>query len=102
MLTLIPQHLSCYGLKVEEGTPLARRAAEAVVGTENIVQPKPAMGSEDFAVFGRDVPSFFYWVGSGYPGQEMPCWHSDQFTTDDDALPIAAALLAQSAMAGLA
>ena len=24
-LSLIPQHLSCYGLKVEEGTPLARR-----------------------------------------------------------------------------
>ena len=85
-----------------EMTALARRAAEAVVGTENIVQPKPAMGSEDFAVFSRDVPSFFYWVGSGYPGQEMPCWHSDQFTTDDEALPIAAALLAQSAMVGLA
>ena len=27
-LSLIPQHLSCYGLKVEEGTPLARRVAE--------------------------------------------------------------------------
>ncbi len=26
-LSLIPQHLSCYGLKVEEGTPLAARAA---------------------------------------------------------------------------
>lgn len=84
-----------------EMTALARRAAEAVVGPENIVQPKPAMGSEDFAVFGRDVPAFFYWLGSGYPGREMPCWHSSQFTTDDDALPIAAALLAQSALEGL-
>lgn len=26
-LSLLPQHLSCYGLKVEEGTPLAARAA---------------------------------------------------------------------------
>lgn len=26
-LSLIPQHLSCYGLKVEEGTPLAARTA---------------------------------------------------------------------------
>ena len=26
-LSLIPQHLSCYGLKVEEGTPLAARVA---------------------------------------------------------------------------
>ena len=27
-LALEPEHLSCYGLKVEEGTPLARRVAE--------------------------------------------------------------------------
>ena len=30
-LSLIPQHLSCYGLKVEDGTPLARRVAEGEV-----------------------------------------------------------------------
>lgn len=30
-LSLIPQHLSCYGLKVEEGTPMARRVAEGEV-----------------------------------------------------------------------
>ena len=30
-LSLIPQHLSCYGLKVEEGTPLARRVEEGEV-----------------------------------------------------------------------
>ena len=27
-IALAPEHLSCYGLKVEEGTPLARRVAE--------------------------------------------------------------------------
>lgn len=97
--TLIPEvPVTWNGPKM---TALARRAAEAVVGPENIVQPRPAMASEDFAVFGRDVPSFFYWLGSGYPGREMSCWHSSKFTTDDDALPIAAALLAQSAIEGL-
>ncbi len=30
-LSLLPQHLSCYGLKVEEGTPLARRVAAGEV-----------------------------------------------------------------------
>lgn len=30
-LSLIPQHLSCYGLKVEEGTPLARRVEQGEV-----------------------------------------------------------------------
>ena len=30
-LSLIPQHLSCYGLKVEEGTPLSARVAQGEV-----------------------------------------------------------------------
>ena len=81
-------------------TALARRAAEAVVGAEHVVSPRPDMGSEDFAVFGLEVPSFFYWVGSGQPGRENAPWHSEHFRTDDSALPIGAALLAQSALIG--
>ena len=80
-----------------EMTALAHRAAELTVGAGNVVRPKPALASEDFAVFGRHVPSFFYWLGSGYPDRDVnPCWHAGDFTTDDDALPIGAALLAQS------
>ncbi|NCE65384.1 amidohydrolase [Pseudoflavonifractor sp. 524-17] len=77
---------------------LARRAAAAVVGEENIVQPRGDMGSEDFAVFGREVPAFFYWLGTGFPGQSNPCWHNERFKTDDSALPLGAALLAQSVL----
>ena len=82
-------------------TALARRAAEAVAGPEQVVQPRPDLGSEDFAVFGQDVPSFFYWLGSGQPGGGSAPWHSERFRTDDDALPLGAALLAQSALEGL-
>ena len=84
-----------------EMTALARKAALFLVGPENVVSPAPDMGSEDFAVFGQEVPAFFYWLGSGYPGQANPCWHNEHFRTDDDALPLAAALLAQSALVGL-
>ena len=84
-----------------EMTALARRAAEAVFGAEQIVQPRGDMGSEDFAVFGQDVPAFFYWLGTGFPGQNNPCWHNEHFKTDDDALVLGAALLAQSALVGL-
>ena len=85
-----------------EATALARRAAEALVGAENVVQPRPDLGSEDFAVYGQTVPAFFYWLGTGRPGQENPCWHSDRFRTDDqDGLSLAAALLAQSALTAL-
>ena len=59
------------------------------------------MGSEDFAVLGRHLPSFFYWIGTGYPGRENPGWHNARFRVDDDALPIGAALMAQSAWTAL-
>ncbi|MCI6256239.1 MAG: M20 family metallopeptidase [Clostridiales bacterium] len=84
-----------------EMVKLARKAASAVFGEENIVHPRGDMGSEDFAVFGQDVPAFFYWLGTGFPGQPNPCWHNEHFRTDDDALPLGAALLAQSALVGL-
>ncbi len=82
-------------------TALARKAALAVVDEGNIIAPRPDMGSEDFSIFGRDVPSFFYWLGSGYPGRENAGWHSERFRTDDAALPFGAALLAESALVGL-
>ncbi len=82
-------------------TALARKAALALVKPEQVVSPAPDMGSEDFAVFGQEVPAFFYWVGSGFPGMHNPCWHNEHFRTDDSALPLAAALLAQSALTAL-
>ena len=66
------------------------------MGAENVVQPRPDMGSEDFAVLSQGIPSFFYWLGSGFPDRENPCWHNVHFRTDYDALPLGAALLARS------
>lgn len=85
-----------------ELTALARKAALELVEPDKVVSPRPDMGSEDFAVFGQHIPAFFYWLGSGFPGQANPCWHNEHFRTDDSALPLAAALLAQSALVGLA
>lgn len=82
-------------------TELAQSAAAAVVGAENLVFPRGDMGSEDFAVFGQHLPSFFYWIGTGYPHRDNPGWHSARFRVDDDALPIGAALMAQSALTAL-
>lgn len=85
-----------------ELTALARKAALELVKPDKVATPRPDMGSEDFAVFGQHIPAFFYWLGSGFPGQANPCWHNEHFRTDDSALPLAAALLAQSALVGLA
>ena len=84
-----------------EMTALARKAAGSIVGEENLVSPQGNMGSEDFAVLGRHIPSFFYWTGTGYPGKDNPCWHNEHFRVDDEALPIGAALMAQSALTAL-
>lgn len=82
-------------------TALSREAAAELVGAENVVSPRPDMGSEDFAVFAQDVPAFFYWLGSGYPGRENACWHSEHFAADPNAIPLGAALLARSALLAL-
>lgn len=82
-------------------TALARKAAGGIVGEGNLVFPQGNMGSEDFAVLGRHVPSFFYWTGTGYPCKDNPCWHNEHFRVDDDALPIGAALMARSALVAL-
>ena len=37
-LSLVPQHLSCYGLKVEEGTPLAHRVEEGEILPDDDLQ----------------------------------------------------------------
>ena len=81
--------------------PAALAAAEQALGKEGIVAPRPGMGSEDFAVYGQDIPAFFYWLGSGFPGKDCAPWHSERFRTDDDALSLGAALLAESAMEAL-
>lgn len=84
-----------------EMTALARQAAGDIVGEANLVAPRGNMGSEDYAIFGKQVPSFFYWTGTGYPRRDNPCWHNEHFRVHDDALPIGAALMAQSALVGL-
>lgn len=78
--------------------PMARHAAEAVVGPEGVVSPAPDMGGEDFALFGREAPSLLYWLGTGIAGQPLAPWHSAGFQVDPNALPIGAALLAQTVL----
>lgn len=84
-----------------EMTAIARRVAEEIVGAENTVDPDPSLASEDFAVLGKEIPSFFYWLGAGFAGRENAPWHSVDFCTNDAALPIGSALLARSALCAL-
>ncbi len=77
----------------------AREACAVVFGEENILTEGPAfMGAEDFAVFGKQIPSHFYWLGTGFKGRENATHHHSNFSVDYDAIPFGVALLAQSVL----
>ena len=66
----------------EEMYAAAHRAAEAAAGAEHVRDSVPSLASEDFAVWGTEIPSFFYWVGSGTPGRDNAPWHDPSFRID--------------------
>ena len=57
--------------------------------------------TEAISLYGKDVPAFFYWLGSGFTGRENAPWHSPDFEADDNALAFGAQLLARSAALAL-
>ena len=79
--------------------PVAQRAAGVTVGEGNIVTPPVNMASEDFALYGECVPSFFYFLGSGTPGARNHSWHNPRFSAHEKTPLYGATLLANSVFA---
>lgn len=70
----------------------AAAVAAEIVGAENVLtEPKPIMGSEDFADMLRAVPGAYCWVGHA---GNVPV-HNPAFILDDGILPVGASLLAR-------
>ena len=82
----------------DEMYEIALRAAESAVGAEHVVDSKPCLASEDFAVFGEEIPSFFYWVGSGTLGKKCASWHDPAFCVDPHYMETAVPVLCASAL----
>lgn len=76
----------------------AFEAAEKTVGAGNVTDVSPCLGAEDFAVFMRDLPGFFYWVGSGSGEGTVHPWHSAAFSVAEGYLPVAVTLLVNLVM----
>ncbi|UIJ70470.1 M20 aminoacylase family protein [Aurantimonas sp. HBX-1] len=67
-------------------------AATDIVGAGNVLtEPRPTMGSEDFADMLQAVPGAYCWVGHA---GTVPL-HNPSFVLDDGILPIGASLLAR-------
>ena len=76
----------------EAETEALREVAVEIVGEDKVItEPRPTMGSEDFADMLHAVPGSYCWVGHG---GTMPL-HNPGFILDDGILPIGSSLLAR-------
>jgi amidohydrolase len=95
-----------YDLRIEIGYPpsyndpqmaaLVRSQAAALIGEENLALPQRTMGAEDFGYFMQHAPGAMFSLG--VKGERNDHLHSPTFVLDEAALPLGAALLAQSAL----
>jgi len=67
-----------------------------LTGAQVIEMAKPMMAGEDFSYYGQEVPSSFFFTGSG---SQRCCqtWHQNCFDIEEDALLVGAKVLAYSA-----
>lgn len=78
-------------------------AAAKVVGENRVVQHTPVMGGDDVSYMLERIPGCYFVVGSQRRnGDEHPTHHHPAFDFEEEAMPIAATVLARSTMALLA
>jgi amidohydrolase len=76
---------------VEETLPTIRR----IVGTANVVSPKPFMPAEDFSYYQKVIPGFFYFLGVGNKAKGLtPAWHTADFDVDEESLIVGVKVMA--------
>ena len=88
-------------IEIDPGVPVTYNHAEltsqlqptleAVYGSENVSQPPPITGAEDFSFFQEQVPGFFFFIGgrpSDVPAKMAIPHHSPFFYVDEGALPL--------------
>jgi amidohydrolase len=76
---------------------IVRKAALCLIPEEQIIPAPMAMGAEDFSFISAAVPSCFIALGALIDSDERTL-HSSTFDIDERALPLGAAILAQSAI----
>lgn len=79
-----------------EMTAAAKVLAEAT-GCK-VTDTAPSLASEDFALYRKYAPSFYYWVGSRPAGEPVEELHRPRFHASDEALRHAANLYASSVL----
>jgi amidohydrolase len=82
-----------------EVTRRIRKAAEAYVGKENVVDIDITLGSEDFSYYSQLVPASFYRLGTRNESKGITSYvHTPTFDIDEEALTIGPGLMAWMAI----
>jgi len=99
-----------FRLNIQEGYPvtvneekmseLIREVAIDLLGEEKVLPKESSMGTEDFSFFLAQAPGAMFRLG--VKKGEMRPGHNPHFDLDEEALPIGAAILAESARRYLA
>ena len=75
-----------------------------VLGAENVQSSEPTMGGEDFAFFAREIPGYYFRLGTRSPGGSSGGLHTPDFLADDAAVTVGmramAALVVESLTRG--
>lgn len=97
-----------YRLEIERGYPPLYNDPQAVdwlsavaadeLGAVNVGASEPSMGAEDFAFMAQRAPGAMFRLGVRRPGGPASYLHTATFDLDEDALPIGAAVLAETAL----
>jgi amidohydrolase len=79
-------------------TALVTQVARDLLKEDAVIPATPVMKGEDFALLAANVPGCYMRLGTGFPGQPPRKHHDPHFDVDERALPIGAAILAESAL----
>lgn len=95
-----------YKLDISKGYPsqyndpevanLIRDISREVLGEEGLYPDEPGMGAEDFSYMTQLAPGAMFSLGAQYDNMKRP-HHSPIFDLDENAFPIGAAILAETA-----
>lgn len=81
-----------------EVSRVARASAQKIFGAQYVNDDVTIMGGEDFAYIAQQVPSCFALLGTKVTEGEAHPLHSPKMVINEDALPMGAAYLAQTAL----
>ena len=81
-----------------EVSQIARNSAGKIFGEKKVLHDVSIMGGEDFAYIAQKVPSCFALLGTRITDGDVHPLHSPKMVINEEALPMGAAYLAQTAL----